>query len=89
MSITLNGHTWTSRVAIMRGRYLLGLSNANRKAAGVSIGDDVVVEIGLDANRASWSSPTTSPAPSTQTPTPGPSTTASRTATSASTSEPS
>jgi hypothetical protein len=27
--ITLNGHSWKSRVAIMRGRYLLGLSNAN------------------------------------------------------------
>jgi uncharacterized protein YdeI (YjbR/CyaY-like superfamily) len=34
-----------SRVAIMRGRYLLGLSNANRKAAGVATGDEVEVEI--------------------------------------------
>jgi hypothetical protein len=47
--ITLNGHTWKSRVAIMRGRYLLGLSNANRTAAGVSTGDEVEVEIALDA----------------------------------------
>jgi hypothetical protein len=30
-----------SRVAIMRGGYLLGLSTANRKAAGVSTGDEV------------------------------------------------
>jgi uncharacterized protein YdeI (YjbR/CyaY-like superfamily) len=29
----------------MRGRYLLGLSNANRKAAGVATGDEVEVEI--------------------------------------------
>lgn len=49
VTITLNGHTWTSRVAIMRGRYLLGLSNANRKAAGVSTGDEVEVEVELDA----------------------------------------
>ncbi len=32
----------------MRGRYLLGLSNANRKAAGVATGDDVDVEVELD-----------------------------------------
>jgi hypothetical protein len=31
VTITINGHSWKSRVAIMRGRYLLGLSNANRK----------------------------------------------------------
>jgi hypothetical protein len=35
VTITINGHSWKSRVAIMRGRYLLGLSNANRQAAGV------------------------------------------------------
>jgi hypothetical protein len=35
VTITINGHSWRSRVAIMRGRYLLGLSNANRQAAGV------------------------------------------------------
>jgi Bacteriocin-protection, YdeI or OmpD-Associated/Domain of unknown function (DUF1905) len=46
--ITINGHTWKSRVAIMRGRYLLGLSNANRKAAGVSTGDEVEVQVELD-----------------------------------------
>ena len=49
VTITLNGHTWRSRVAIMRGRYLVGLSNANRKAAGVAIGEQVDVELELDA----------------------------------------
>ncbi len=48
VAITINGHTWRSRVAIMRGRYLLGLSNANRRAAGVEIGDEVEVELTLD-----------------------------------------
>ena len=48
VTITVNGHSWKSRVAIMRGRYLLGLSNANRKAAGVAIGDEVEVELELD-----------------------------------------
>ena len=46
VTITINGHSWKSRVAIMRGRYLLGLSNANRKAAGVVTGDEVEVEVG-------------------------------------------
>src|ERR1700756_1525348 len=49
VTITVNGHSWKSRVAIMRGRYLLGLSNANRKAAGVATGDQVEVEVELDA----------------------------------------
>ena len=47
--ITINGHSWKSRVAIMRGRYLLGLSNANRQAAGVVTGDEVEVEVEFDA----------------------------------------
>ena len=33
----------------MRGSYLLGLSNANRKAAGVATGDEVEVEVEIDA----------------------------------------
>jgi Bacteriocin-protection, YdeI or OmpD-Associated/Domain of unknown function (DUF1905) len=46
--ITINGHSWRSRVAIMRGRYLLGLSNANRQAAGVVTGDEVEVDLEFD-----------------------------------------
>ena len=49
VTITINGHSWKSRVAIMRGRYLIGLSNANRKAAAVAIGDEVEVGLELDA----------------------------------------
>jgi len=48
VTITINGHSWRSRVAIMRGRYLLGLSNANRQAAGVVTGDEVDVDVELD-----------------------------------------
>ena len=48
VTITINGHSWKSRVAIMRGRYLLGLSNANREAAGVVTGDEVEVELEFD-----------------------------------------
>ena len=48
VTITINRHSWKSRVAIMRGRYLLGLSNANRKAAGVATGGQVEVKIEID-----------------------------------------
>ncbi|MFE5286853.1 YdeI/OmpD-associated family protein [Nocardia sp. NPDC056611] len=48
VTITLNGHSWKSRVAILRGRNLLGLSNANRQAAGVEIGEEVEVGLELD-----------------------------------------
>ncbi|MFG2751998.1 YdeI/OmpD-associated family protein [Streptomyces xanthophaeus] len=48
VTITVNGHSWKSRVAIMRGRRLLGLSNANRQAAGVTIGEEVEVALELD-----------------------------------------
>jgi hypothetical protein len=46
--ITINGHSWRSRVAIMRGRFLLGLSNANRDAAGVVTGEEVEIELEFD-----------------------------------------
>ncbi|WP_327001027.1 YdeI/OmpD-associated family protein [Dactylosporangium sp. NBC_01737] len=49
VTITVNGHSWKSRVAIMRGRHLLGLSNANRRAAGVAVGHEIEVELELDA----------------------------------------
>ena len=48
VTITINRHSWKSRVAIMRGRYLLGLSIANREAAGVETGDEVEVELEFD-----------------------------------------
>jgi Uncharacterized protein conserved in bacteria len=48
VTITINGHCWRSRVAIMRGRYLLGLSNANRQAAGVTTGGRIDVDVELD-----------------------------------------
>jgi len=46
--ITINGHSWKSRIATMRGRYLIGLSRANRQAADVATGDEVEVEVELD-----------------------------------------
>jgi hypothetical protein len=47
--ITVGGHTWKSRVAIMRGRFLLGVSKANREAAGLVTGERVEVDLVVDA----------------------------------------
>ena len=39
--VTINGHTWRTRIAIMLGRDLIGFSNANRAATGAEVGDEV------------------------------------------------
>lgn len=41
-------HTWRSSIASMGGRYLLGVSKANREAAGIAAGDVVDLEVTLD-----------------------------------------
>ncbi|MEV0973887.1 YdeI/OmpD-associated family protein [Microtetraspora glauca] len=46
--VTINGHTYRSTVASMGGRYMVGISAENRTHAGVSAGDDVVVDLELD-----------------------------------------
>jgi hypothetical protein len=46
--ITINGHTWRSRIALMDGQILIGLSAANRRGAGIEVGDQVEVEVLLD-----------------------------------------
>jgi hypothetical protein len=48
IAITINGHTWRSRVALMRGQCLVGISAANRTASGISEGDLVEVHLQLD-----------------------------------------
>ena len=48
IAITINGHGWRSRVALMRGRRLVGISAANRAAAGIAEGDVVEVDLKLD-----------------------------------------
>jgi len=47
--ITINGHSWRSRVAVMRGSSLIGISAANREASGIQPGDPVEVSVELDA----------------------------------------
>ena len=46
--LTINGHTWRSRVASMGGRFIVGISAANRAACGIAEGDRVEAEVQLD-----------------------------------------
>jgi hypothetical protein len=48
VTVTVNGHTWRSTVAVMGGKNLLGVSAENRAAAGVSAGDLLDVDVELD-----------------------------------------
>ena len=48
ITVAINGHVWRSRVALMRGKRLAGISAANRAASGIAEGDAVEVDIELD-----------------------------------------
>lgn len=48
VSVTINGHTFRSTVAVMGGKYMLGINADVREAAGVAGGDMVDVEVELD-----------------------------------------
>ncbi len=47
--VTINGFSYRSTVSSMRGEYMLSLSGERREAAGVAAGDEVEVELTLDA----------------------------------------
>ena len=46
--VTINHYTYRSAVAVMGGKYMIGVSAANRQAAGVQGGEEVSVTIELD-----------------------------------------
>lgn len=48
VTITINDHTWRSRVAAMRGKRLIGISAAHRAAAKISEGDIVEIDVAID-----------------------------------------
>jgi hypothetical protein len=48
VSVTINGHTFRSTVAVMGGKYMLGINADVRAAAGVAGGDMVDVDVALD-----------------------------------------
>jgi hypothetical protein len=49
VTITINGFTYRSTLAVMDGTYMVGVSAENRAGAGVAGGDEVDVDIQLDA----------------------------------------
>ncbi|GAA3256543.1 YdeI/OmpD-associated family protein [Nonomuraea helvata] len=49
VTVTINSHTYRSTVAPMGGRFMLPLSAENRQGAGVSAGEEVEVEVAIDA----------------------------------------
>ncbi len=46
--VTINGHTYPSKVAVRGGDYRIPISAENRAAAGVAAGDDIEVTVALD-----------------------------------------
>jgi bacteriocin resistance YdeI/OmpD-like protein/uncharacterized protein DUF1905 len=48
VTITINGFTYRSSIAVMGGTYMVGVSAENRAGTGVKGGDEVDVDIELD-----------------------------------------
>jgi hypothetical protein len=46
---TVNGYTWRTSVARMRGEFMVGLNKEVRMGAGVQAGDTVSLELALDS----------------------------------------
>jgi hypothetical protein len=49
VTVTLNGYTYRSTVAVMGGDFMVGVATEHRQAAKVSGGDVVEVDIALDS----------------------------------------
>ncbi|RYE21499.1 MAG: DUF1905 domain-containing protein [Sphingobacteriales bacterium] len=49
VNVTINGKTYRSSIAVMGGKYMIGVSAENRALTGVQGGDKVVVELSLDS----------------------------------------
>ncbi|GAA2342679.1 YdeI/OmpD-associated family protein [Dactylosporangium salmoneum] len=48
VTVTINGHTYRSTVAVMGGEYMLPVSAEVRAAAGIAAGDEVEADVELD-----------------------------------------
>lgn len=46
--VTVNGHSFSGRIARMRGENLLGVSKANRAACGIEMGQPIEAQLVLD-----------------------------------------
>jgi Bacteriocin-protection, YdeI or OmpD-Associated/Domain of unknown function (DUF1905) len=50
VKVTVNGHTWRSTVAVMGGKYLVGVPKAHREGAGVAGGETHEVTLEHDTS---------------------------------------
>jgi len=48
VTVTIGGHTYRTRIAVYGGQPMVGMSKANRVAAGIDIGDRFDVSVALD-----------------------------------------
>ena len=48
VKVTIKGHTYRSTVAVMGGKFMVGVSAENREAAGIKAGDEIDVRLELD-----------------------------------------
>jgi hypothetical protein len=48
VTVSINGYTYRSTIAVIGGDYMVGVSAVNREGAGVAGGDEVEVTIALD-----------------------------------------
>ncbi|MDR6438251.1 hypothetical protein J2790_003412 [Paenarthrobacter nicotinovorans] len=46
--VTINGKSYRSSIAVMAGKYMVGVSSANRELTGVAAGDTVGVGLEVD-----------------------------------------
>jgi Domain of unknown function (DUF1905)/Bacteriocin-protection, YdeI or OmpD-Associated len=49
--VTINGHTYRNAIAVMGGKYMLGISSDVREAARVKAGDQIDVDVELDTEK--------------------------------------
>ena len=59
VGITINGHRWRSRVASIGGRFLVGISAANRAAASIAEGNEIEVTLEPQIQRREAERPVT------------------------------
>ena len=48
VTVTIGGHGFRTRLAVYGGQPMVGVSKANRVAAGIAIGDTLEVDVALD-----------------------------------------
>lgn len=48
VAVTINGHTYRSTVAVMGGKYMVGVAKEHREKAGVKGGDKIEVKLEAD-----------------------------------------